>query len=350
MSVIMAPVRRLAERDPDLAGCEVVVLGLGVSGLAAVRLAVARHARVTVVDNRDEEALGDAAREVRSLGARLHTGGNPAALANAADLVVVSPGVPSDNPLLRRARELELPVWSEIELAARYCKGRVVGVTGSNGKSTVTTMIGSTLRTAGISGGTGGNLATPFADLLESDAEHACHVVELSSFQLETTLTLRADVAVVLNLSPDHLDRHATFEAYGQAKARLIEMQDDAGHAVVNADDPALDFMRDLAGDRLYEFSTVREVPRGAFVRDGWIVVRTEAGDEPVIEAARLPVPGEHNLANALAAAIACRLAGCPTQRIAEGLEAYRALPHRLEAVGWCWCSVAGTRTRTGRS
>ena len=320
-------------RDPDLAGRSVLVLGLGKSGLAAARLLLAHGAQVTIADRKPEDELAPAAARARALGARVLAGGHPPALVERADLVVTSPGVPSQAEPLVAARERGVPVWGEIELAARFCRGRVIGITGSNGKSTVTAMCGGILRGAGIPGGTGGNLDIPFCDLLDQDGERAVHAVELSSFQLETVQTLRPAVAAILNLSPDHLDRHAGLAAYAAAKARLFELQRAEDAAILNADDPPSERFVAAARGRLHRFSTRGELERGAFVRRGRLVLRTADGERELLEAAELPVPGEHNLANALAAALATYLAGCPAEAVASGLRSYRALPHRLELV-----------------
>jgi UDP-N-acetylmuramoylalanine--D-glutamate ligase len=333
MSDTMVTGRTLATRYPDLRGRHVLVLGLGKSGLAATRLARREGARVTVADAKSAEQLGAARLRAREIGARVHAGGHPASLLAGVDLVVVSPGVPGDIAPLAAAREQAIPVWGEIELAARYCRGRVIGITGSNGKSTVTAMTGGILRAAGIGGGTGGNLDTPFCDLLEHDTEDAVHAVELSSFQLETVESFLPDVAVILNLSPDHLDRYPDIEAYADAKARILEVQTADDAAILNADDAPSDRFRSAVRGRLHLFSTEREVERGAFVRQGKIVVRTDAGEAELLDAEELPIPGVHNLSNALAAALACSLVGCPAEAIRSGIRDYRALPHRLERV-----------------
>ncbi len=325
---------RLASRDPELVDLRVLVVGLGRSGLAASRLAVARGARVRAADLRDEGALGRALEEARASGVEVLAGGHPPELAREADLIVVSPGVPLDAPLFAEARRLDVPVWGEIELASRYCRGRIIGITGSNGKSTVTSMTGTILRRAGFAGGTGGNLDVPLAELLEFDRCGAVHALELSSFQLEAIETFRADVAVIVNLTPDHLDRYASFDDYARAKQRLLETQQPEDAAVLNADDPESRRFEPALRGRPCRFSVRGPVDRGAFLRDGVLVLRTEGLDEPVLEAAALPVPGTHNVANALAAALACRLAGCEVDAIAEGLSVYRALPHRLERLG----------------
>ncbi len=327
--------RRLTSHDPDLAGLRVLIVGAGLSGLAAARLAVRKGARVTLCDHKTLARIAGAdIASARAQGVVVRAGGHPPELADESDLLIVSPGVPSDIELLSRARELDLPIWGEIELAARFCRGRIIGITGSNGKSTVTTMIGGILRGAGVAGGTGGNLDRPFADLLDQDSPQATHVLELSSFQLETLQTLRPDVAVLLNLSPDHLDRYASFEEYARAKLRLLELQDAEGYAVLNADDRQSERARAAVRGRLQLFSTRDEVAAGAFLRGGRLRLRTEHGEDELLAADELPLPGEHNVANALAAALACRLGGCSPEEISRGLMSYRALPHRLELVG----------------
>ena len=323
-----------AAKQPDLDGARVLVIGLGRSGRAAARLAASRGARVTAADRRSEHELADAVRELGPCGVALALDGHPAELAAGADLVVLSPGVPGDVPVIAEARTRGVPVWAEVELAWRFASGRVIGITGSNGKSTTTAMVGAILRYAGIAGGTGGNLATPFCELLELDGPHAVHAVELSSFQLESIDAFRADVGAILNLTPDHLDRYPDFDAYGAAKARLLETQGTGDSAILNADDPeSVRFVSAVRGTP-HAFSIRSEVDRGAFLDGSGLVVRTAAGSELVLDRAELPVPGDHNVANALAAALCCRLAGCPVQAIAAALRRYRPLPHRLERVG----------------
>jgi UDP-N-acetylmuramoylalanine--D-glutamate ligase len=324
----------LAPRDPRLQGLEVLVVGLGRSGLAAARLAAGRGARIVANDARTESELGPIAAQLRELGATLRLGGHPASLAATADLVIVSPGVPPAVPALVAARERGVPVWGEIELAFRYCRGRVIAITGTNGKSTTTAMTGAILRSAGVPGGTGGNLGTPFAELLSSDGPRAVHAVELSSFQLETIATFRASVAAVLNLTPDHQDRYDSLDAYATAKARLLETQSPEDAALLNADDPEHARFLPFARARVFRVSTRGPVALGAFADAGALRLRTDWGDEFLMDAAALPVPGEHNVANALFAALACRLAGCAPGAIAAALRDYRALAHRLEKVG----------------
>ena len=322
-----------AATNPDLTGRSVLVIGLGRSGRAAARLAASRSARVTCADSRD--LLPPEALELEACGIRVLAGGHPVELLaeTGAELVVVSPGVPLDIDLIRAARENGIPVWGEIELAARFTRGSIIGITGSNGKSTVTTMIGNILRTAGIPGGTGGNLEIPLAELLDQDSADAVHAVELSSFQLESVEALDPAVAVVVNLTPDHLDRYASFDDYARAKARLLEVQSGTGFTVLNADDPESQRFLPSVRGRLHRFSLESEPEAGAFVRNGMIMLRTADGEEAILPAERLPLPGPHNLANGLAAALASRLAGCGIEAIARGLRSYRPLAHRLQKV-----------------
>jgi UDP-N-acetylmuramoylalanine--D-glutamate ligase len=330
---VEATLARIAPGTTDLRGRRVLVVGLGRSGLGAARFAVGRGARVTVTDARDEAALGAAATEVRTLGVELLAGGSPVELAERADVVVVSPGVPPGLPVLERARERGLPVWSEIELAARHATGRVVGITGSNGKSTVTTMVARMLETAGLPHTSGGNLGTPWTDLLAADTPETIHVLELSSFQLEATSSLAADVAVVLNLTPDHLDRYASLDEYAAAKARLLELQEPGSPAVLNADDPRGERFARVAQGPVRWFATRDTARAHAFLAGDGLVMRDDDGERVVLRRSELPLAGDHNVANALAALLAATLAGCPPDRAADALRGYRALPHRLERV-----------------
>ncbi len=314
----------------DLRGRRVLVVGLGASGRAAARVALALGARVLAADQRDapELASGLVGSELE-----LHLGGHPPELADRVDLVIVSPGVPLATPVLARAQARGIPIWGEVELGARLLRGRLIGITGSNGKSTTTAMAGAILRAAGLPGGTGGNLGPPLTELVQADAPHAVHAVELSSFQLETIVSLRAHVAVILNLEPDHLDRHGSFDAYVAAKARLLDTQGPHDFAVLNADDPCTRALAGRVRGHLAYFSLRERVVPGAYLDGEQLVVALEGPPEILLRRHELPLPGEHNVANALAAALACRLVGCPPEAIARAQRAFRALPHRLQFV-----------------
>ena len=325
---------RYAETFPDLSAARVLVVGAGKSGRAAARLALDHGAGVTIADRRVAADFPDAADELARLGARLHPGGHPPELLEDATLVVLSPGVSPAIDIVAAARTRGIPVWGEVELAARFTTGRVIGITGSNGKSTVTAMTGAILRSAGIAGGTGGNLDTPLAGLLDRDAPDAVHALELSSFQLESIETFRPTVAVLLNLSPDHLDRHHTLDAYAAAKARIFENQSDGDFAVLNADDAPSCRFESAVHSGLHTISTRSETARGAFVRDGRLTLRTGLGEETLLPVDALALPGAHNVSNALAAALAARLAGAPLDAIDGVLSSFESLAHRLERVG----------------
>ncbi len=333
----MTAPRTFARHAPELGNVRVLVVGLGKSGIAAAHLLAARGARVQAADRRSAGELAAVEQALAGSGVEVVGGGHPATLAEGAELVVTSPGVPADTQVLAAARAAGIPVWSEVELAFRFLRGRVVGVTGSNGKSTTTSMIGTILRTAGLRGGTGGNLGTPLSTLLAEDGPDAVHAVELSSFQLEWVEAFRAQVGVVVNFSPDHLDRHGSLGAYAAAKARLLDTQEPGDAAVLNADDPESRRFEPHVRGQLFSFSTRGPAPRGAGIENGMLVLRGIPGEPaPVslLPAASLPVPGEHNVANALAAGLACALAGVASESIARGLATFQALPHRLQKVG----------------
>ena len=324
------PTPVFAESFPELSGRRVLVIGAGKSGRAAAKLALEHGAQVTIADRLESARLQ---RRFEGWEVALHGGGHPASLADTTDLIVMSPGVPTDIELITVARERGIPVWSEIELAWRFCHGRVVGITGSNGKSTVTAFVGHLLRHARIPGGTGGNLDTPFAELLSHDSEEAVHAIELSSFQLETIDRFRPNVGLLLNLAADHLDRHGSLEAYAAAKARLFENLSDNDAAILNADDDASRRFDAAAGENVHTFSTAAEIQCGAFVCDGWVTLRTKHGEERICPVDAIPLPGEHNLSNTLAAVLCARLCGVDPERLRSGISTFRALDHRLEKV-----------------
>jgi len=207
----------------ELRGKRVLVVGLARTGLATAQFCVTRGARVTTSDARSESEIGEAAKLLRAAGVHLELGGHNEKTFLDQDLIVASPGVPADAPLLQAARGKGVTIWSEIELADRYLKGRMIGITGSNGKTTTTSLIAHILKTAGVPTILAGNIGTPLISQVEQTNDKTITVVELSSFQLDLIDTFRADISVFLNLTPDHLDRHHTLEAYGAAKARTAD-------------------------------------------------------------------------------------------------------------------------------
>ncbi len=312
----------------ELSGKHVMVVGLGESGLAVVRFATERGAHVRVNDRRDRRALGDAGAEAEALGAELVLGSHPDAAFEGLDAIVVSPGVPA-LPELARAEERGTPVVSEVELASRFIEAPIVAITGTNGKSTVTTLVGEMCRTLDRPSFVGGNLGRPMIEAVDTEANDArgLVVVELSSFQLERVAEMRAHVAVLLNVSPDHLDRYPSFEAYAAAKARIFERQTRTDFAILPAGSPDLQDL--VCGEgRVVCFGEpngeVREIDRVLTDVEGSLRVPIE----------ELKLRGAHNLSNACAAALTARLLGVGPDDIAAVLRGFEGLAHRMQLVG----------------
>jgi UDP-N-acetylmuramoylalanine--D-glutamate ligase len=279
-----------------------------------------------------ETLRGDlAALERRGVG--LATGGHRAEDFLDADLIVISPGVRTDMDLLTQARARGIPVWAEVELASRLTSARFLGITGTNGKSTTTSLLGAVLESAGFPVVVAGNIGTALCEVVPALGPSHWVVAELSSFQLETIVTFRPHVAVLLNLAPDHLDRYANVADYYAAKARIFMNQTPEDVAVLNADDPpALEWARGLRS-RTHLFSRIRTVGDGAFVRDGRLVIRRDGRVEAACGVAEIRIQGLHNLENSLAAAAAAAAIGVPAGAIGDALKRFPGLPHRLELV-----------------
>jgi UDP-N-acetylmuramoylalanine--D-glutamate ligase len=316
----------------ELEAKRVLVVGLARTGAATARFCAARGARVTATDHRGAEQLGEAALQLREIGCTLAFGGDPLTDFAAQDLIVPSPGVPSNHPGLIAAREAGVPVWSEIELAWRFLRGRLVGITGSNGKTTTTSLIGHILAGSGQPVIVAGNIGTPLIAHVDESNDKTITVVEASSFQLELIDSFRPDISVLLNLTPDHLDRHSAFEDYARAKARIFENQTERDAAVINADDPAA---TQYAPSRpqIFWFSRKKRVASGAYLRGDQIVFRREGEDIVLLSRSEIGLRGEHNLENVLAAASAAFLAGAAPAEIAAGVRSFPGVEHRLEFV-----------------
>ena len=316
----------------ELRNKRLLVVGLARTGVATALFGAARGARVTATDTRTESELGAAVAELRKAGVALELGGHRQELVQGADLIIPSPGVPADSPLLQSARSKGVTIWSEVELASRFLKGRIIGITGSNGKTTTTSLIEHILKTAGFPTILAGNIGTPLISCVERTNEKAITVVELSSFQLELIDKFRPNLSVFLNLTPDHLDRHHTLESYGAAKARIFENQTETDSAVLNADDPGTTPYAP-AKPQLFWFSRKQRVAEGAFVKENGILFRRAGTEEKVLKLADVPLPGAHNVENVLAAVAATRLAGAEPPAIAKGVRSFAGVEHRLEFV-----------------
>src|SRR6202795_1952640 len=311
----------------------VLVVGLGKSGVASALFLKAHGAQVTVSDTKSGDELRNEIPVLLDHGITVETGGHGDRTFRGQDLIVVSPGIPVDAPPLVQARALGEAVIGEIELAAQFLPGPVVAITGSNGKTTTTTLVGEILAAGGFPTLVGGNIGTPAISLAEQAKPETVIVLEISSFQLETIQTFRPKVAVVLNVTPDHLDRHRTFEAYVDAKARIFENQRGDDFAVLNEDDPACVAMAARTRAQVFWFSRQKEVKLGAWVREGNILFRDGSRQREVMLVSEIPLKGAHNLENVLAAVCAGALMGCAPEKIRQAVRDFKAVEHRLEFV-----------------
>ncbi|HXW92832.1 MAG TPA: UDP-N-acetylmuramoyl-L-alanine--D-glutamate ligase [Terriglobales bacterium] len=315
----------------DLRDKRVLIVGLAKSGLAAARFVKAQGARVTASDNKTLADLLDEIPPLLAAGIAVETGGHGERTFDNQDLIVVSPGVAVDRlPFIAAHRE---KVIGELELAAQFFPGRIIAITGSNGKTTTTALTGQVIRNGGFPTLVGGNIGMPAISLVEEGTEDTVAVLEVSSFQLETIRTFRPHLAVVLNLTPDHLDRHGTFAAYRDAKARIFENQQADDFAVLNADDPGCVELATRTRAQVFWFSRRREPNQGAYVHEGRIFFRDSGGPREIMPVSDIPLLGAHNLENVLAAVCAGVLSDVEPRRIAKAVREFQAVEHRLEYV-----------------
>ena len=316
-----------------LARRTVAVVGLARSGVAAARLIRRLGGRVLASDSTAREALPPEALELERLGCGLFAGGHPEAAFAGADLVVMSPGVPLELPAVEAVRRRGVPIIGELELGWRVMEADLIAITGTNGKTTTTALTGElaagTMRSVLV----GGNIGTPLCgEALDFPADGLV-VAEASSFQLDTTKALRPRVAAVLNLAPDHLDRHKTFERYVDAKAKIFANQTAADCAVLNADDPATAALASRTRARLIWFSRLRALDHGVFVQDGRIVARLNGHVETICPLGEITLRGQHNVENVLAATACALWMGLSPEAIRAGIGAFRGVSHRIERV-----------------
>jgi UDP-N-acetylmuramoylalanine--D-glutamate ligase len=321
----------IVSRAFSVAGLRAVVVGAARSGIAAAELLAARGAIVTLSEERD---TFDERARLERLGIGMEVGGNRAATLAGADLVVLSPGVRLDRPAVAAARDAGVPIISEIELASRLLRGRIVAVTGTKGKSTTATLTAAILRAGGRDARVGGNIGVALSSQVEDSRPDVVHVVEVSSFQLAQTVTFHPWIAVFTNFSPDHLDWHGSESDYAAAKARVFANQTAADWAVVNADDPRVVEMARRGRARRLAFALDRHLDEGIVVAGDWIVRRDRSGDRGLVPLARVTLRGRHLLADVLAAVSVGVIAGAAPDAMTAAVAAFRTLEHVLEPAG----------------
>jgi UDP-N-acetylmuramoylalanine--D-glutamate ligase len=315
----------------------VVVVGAARSGIAAADLLVRRGARVTLTDEKHQI---EGAAGLRAAGVALELGSADHIAVHTADLVVMSPGVPIELPAIVAASRRGVPVIGELELASRWLRGRIVAITGTKGKSTTTTLVGRMLTAAGRRVLVGGNIGVPVSAQVEDSTEDTVHVIEASSFQLETTSTFHPWIAALLNFSPDHLDRHPDEAAYGRAKARIFANQTADDWAVVNADSAAALALAANVRARRIHYAVDRVSDADVFVAREFVWQRTSEGATPLVPLAAIELSGRHMLSNVVAATAICQAAGIHADPMARALSGFTGLEHVMEPVA----TIGGVR------
>src|SRR5215510_3544521 len=313
-------------------GKNILVVGLARSGAAVAEFLLSRGARVVVNDAKPESELSGVD-SLRAKGAEVVAGSHPPELFEKSEMIVVSPGVPLAFERFRRARAAGAQVISEVELAARFLRGRLIGITGSNGKTTTTTLAGELLAGAGLPTQVGGNIGAPLISLVEASRDDGFTVIELSSFQLEAVERMRLFVSVIINITPDHLDRYDSMDDYAAAKANVFRNQTAGDFAVLNADDERVSKMGSLTRARTIFFSRRRELEEGIFLRGADIVHRQSGVERTMITRDEITLRGDHNLENvmsALAVGIAC---GAQPGSMRRSVRDFKGVEHRLEFV-----------------
>ncbi len=309
----------------------VAIIGLGREGTALAKFLSRHGARVTVTDMKSEEALRDRIDELKPLPIRYLLGGHPDELLDT-DIIFVSPGVPQDIPILQEAQRRGVALSSETSLFFSLCPAPIIGVTGSSGKTTTTSLVGEIMRAAGFRTFVGGNIGSPLIGVVEDIGPLDKVVMELSSFQLEV-LGQSPHIAAVLNLSPDHLDRHQSFDDYVNAKTNILRFQQEDDYAVLNADQPLTRrLVKDVRGQTLL-FSRRHHVSAGAFLDREHIIVRWDGDEWEICHTSELRLPGSHNLENALAACAIAAASGAHAEAMRAGVASFKGVEHRLELV-----------------
>jgi len=315
----------------NLKGKKVLVVGFGKTGEALSRFLLKERAKVKVSEKKEPEKIGQKMYFWKKTGLEVEAGGhNPKSFLEA-DLIVVSPGVPFI-PELKAAKEYGVKIISELELAYKFLKGKIVGITGTNGKSTTTTLTQKILKEGGLKAFLAGNIGNPLINFVKKSQDDHIYVTEISSFQLQYIKEFRAYVSVFLNISPDHLDWHSSFADYYQAKKKILASQKEEAKAVLNRDDPLVWTLKKEVEIDVFAFSRKREVPRGCFLHKENIIL-SDAKKEELIKVSEIPLFGVHNQENIMASAIVGHVFGLSISRIKESIKNFKGLEHRLEKV-----------------
>jgi UDP-N-acetylmuramoylalanine--D-glutamate ligase len=309
------------------------ILGAGRSGLAVARLLKSRRAKVFLSEMGAKEKFEDMARQLEEIGVEYEFGDNTHRVLEA-DAIIISPGVPLQAPIVTLARQQGIKIISEIELASQFCEVPIVAITGTNGKTTTTTLVGEIFRNAGWTTFVAGNIGVPFADIVDQARGEKCVVVlEVSSFQLDTIDTFRPKVSALLNITPDHLDRYPNYEAYIQSKFRIFENQKGYDVFVYNNDDETVRSCAETLPIKALGFSLREELKQGAYLQGDNVMIRIGRDKENLIARAEIGIPGPHNLMNSMAAALMTRSLGIEYDVIRKTLKEFRGVEHRIEFV-----------------
>ncbi len=317
----------------EIAGKKVLVVGMARSGMAASEFLSKMGAKVKVSDKQPADQLKREIRILESLGVALETGDHCLDSFLAASLIVVSPGVPLQIPELQEAERAGIEIISELELAFRFLRGKIIAITGTNGKTTTTTLVGEILHTTSLPIQVGGNIGTPLTSLVESSTPETLTVVEVSSFQLEAAPSFRPDAAVILNVTPDHMDRHGNFRGYVETKLNILKNQSASDMAVLNLEDPTLSGLDQSVRAETYFFSNRREVDDGTGFNGEELVFKKRGRCEVIVPLKNILLRGSHNLENVAAAVTASRLAGASASGINAAISRFKGVEHRLERV-----------------
>lgn len=321
-------------KKEDMKGKKILAVGFGRTGEAVAMVMSNMGSLVTIQDSRMEDEFdANLITYFRDLGVKFHFGAVPEDL-NAFDLIVLSPGVSPELDFVSRAASEGIEVIGELELAYRLSNGKYIAITGTNGKTTTTTMVGEIFKTAGRSFHVAGNIGKAVIQVAVNADTDDYLITEVSSFQLETTVKFRPIISAILNLTEDHLNRHHTMEAYGAAKARIFANQKGNDCLIVNYDDDACMALTNGCRARIIPFSTKKELETGAFVRDGLMILRRDGNETSLFNVNELKIIGKHNIQNALAAAAIAFWSGIDSDMISEALIKFKGVEHRIEYCG----------------